>query len=61
MTCEQCRQAEATLNLAYKLACSSREKALCDPCARALDLSYPFTLKPLRPKDPGPETGSPPR
>ena len=51
MQCEQCRKAEAVVALSYKLRCSTREQALCDPCARALDLPYPFTLNPL-PKPP---------
>jgi protein-arginine kinase activator protein McsA len=61
MNCEQCRRAEATLNLTYQLSCASREKRLCDACARSIDLPYPFTLKALPLDAPGPESGSPSR
>ena len=52
MQCEQCRKAEAVVTLTAKLRCSTRGQVLCDPCARVLDLPYPFTLNPLPPQPP---------
>ena len=50
--CQQCRSAPATVRLTYASACATREKLLCDPCARAIRLTVPFTLVPLAPPRP---------
>ena len=45
--CELCRKAPATQTLSYSSKCVVVQKPVCDPCARAVQLPHPFTLRPL--------------
>ena len=47
--CEQCRKAEARVALTWQVRCTTLVRHLCEPCARELNLSVPFTLTPLPP------------
>ena len=45
--CEQCRTAEARVALTWQIRCTTLVRRLCEPCARTINLSVPFTLTPL--------------